>query len=348
MGPVLTSLVDRWLAGVDRLAVIDEASVAVAREAARDAGAAAGLDATGRERLATIASELGHNLRKHVGRGVMAMRAVTRRGVAGVEVVAADRGAGIADPTTAFAGAPPLGGNGNSAGGGLGVGLSAVLRMADELDAEVRWGEGTCLRARVFVAPVARSEVAIVARPHPDDTICGDDATFVRGDDDLVIAVVDGLGHGPLAREAAARAIATVHAASHLPLPELLARCDGELAATRGAVMAVARIDFAAASLEHAAIGNIVTRIHDADGTAHPLLSTAGTLGVSRPTRRLTAERASLAAPRILSAVSDGIVTRLDLSGDVAVLRRHPIFVAHHVMSRFARGSDDALVLVAR
>jgi anti-sigma regulatory factor (Ser/Thr protein kinase) len=346
VGEVLSTLSsrlpDRWLAGATPLHIVDEAGVAVVRDAARDAGARAGLDVTGRERLAMIASELGHNVRKHVGRGVMAMRAVSRGGVAGVEVVAADRGMGIADPTAALAGA--LSANGN----GLGVGLSAVVRQADELDVDVRWGEGTCVRARIFAGPVAKSEVAILSRSHPDDPVCGDDATFLRGDADLVVSVVDGLGHGPQAREAAVRAIATVHETSHLPLPEMLARCDGDLLGTRGAVMAVARVDLSAATLEHAAVGNTSTRLHEPDGTARPLLSTAGTLGVSRPTRRLTAERAGFSGSRVLTMVSDGIVTRLDLSGEQALLRRHPILIAHHVMSRFARGTDDAIVLVAR
>ena len=347
MGAVLNNLVDRWLAGATPLYIVDEAGVAVARDAARDAGAGAALEVTARERLAMIASELGHNVRRHAGRGSMAIRAVTRGGVAGVEIVAADRGAGIADPTTAFAGVPSNSRSGMS-GGGLGVGLSAVLRQADEVDVDVRWGEGTCIRARVFAAPVTKSEVAILARSHPGDPVCGDDATLVRGDAELVVSVVDGLGHGPQAREAAARAMATVHGNAHLPLPELLARCDADLMGTRGAVMAVARIDVSAATLEHAAVGNTTTRVHEPDGTARPLLATSGTLGVSRPTRRLTAERAHVGSGRVLTMVSDGIVTRLDLDGEPMMLRRHPIMIAHHVMSRFARGTDDAIVLVAR
>jgi anti-sigma regulatory factor (Ser/Thr protein kinase) len=341
-----STLVDRWLAGATPLHIVDEAGVAVARDAAREAGARAGLDVTGRERLAMIASELGHNLRRHAGRGSMAILDVTRAGVAGLEIIAADRGTGIADPTMAFAGrASSLGSN---QGAGLGVGLSAVMRQADEIDVDVRWGEGTCVRARVFTAPVAKSEVAIVSRSHPDEPVCGDDATFLRGDRELLLSVVDGLGHGPQAREAAVRAIVTVHGASHLPLPELLTRCDGDLAGTRGAVMALARVDLDGAALEHAAVGNTTARVHESEGIARPLLSTAGTLGVSRPTRRLTAERVAFASSRVLTMVSDGIVTRLDLTGEPALVRRHPIVIAHHIMTRFARGTDDAIVLVAR
>jgi len=335
-------LVDRWLTGTAPLPILDEASVAVARDAARAAGADAGLDATARERLAFVASELGHNQRKHAMGGAIGLWAVTRLGVPGVELVAADRGAGIADPARALEGLP------RPAGPGLGVGLSAVLRQADEVDVDVRWGEGTCVRARVFAAPVARSEVAILGRAGPDDPVSGDTATAVRTDGALLIAAVDGLGHGPAAREAATRALAVVHEDGHLPLEEVIARADRELIGTRGAVMALGRLDLAAATITHAAMGNLTTRVHGADGGFRAFVSAAGTLGVTRPGRRLLAEVAPFAPPQIVTMVSDGIVSRIDLTGEGPLLRRHPLVIAQHVVARFARGNDDAIVIVVR
>lgn len=346
MGALLTTavdrLVERWLTGTEPLPILDEASVAVAREAARAAGADAGLDPTARERLAVIASELGHNQRKHARRGAIGLRTVTRAGVPGVEIVAADRGAGLEDPTGALEGVP------RAAGPGLGVGLASVLRQADEVDADVRWGEGTCLRARIFAAPVARSEVAILGRAGPDDPVSGDTATVVRTDGGLIAAAVDGLGHGPAAREAAARALDVVHDASDLPLEEVITRADRELVGSRGAVMALIRIDLAAATVTHAAMGNVTTRVHAADGGFRAFVSAAGTLGVTRPGRRLLAETAPFAAPQVVTIASDGIVSRLDLTGEGSLLRRHPLVIAHHVVTHFARGNDDAIVIVVR
>jgi anti-sigma regulatory factor (Ser/Thr protein kinase) len=340
-------LIERWLGGAAPLDITDEASVATARTAARDAGAAAGLDATARERLAVVVSELGHNQRKHAAGGAVALRQVTRHGVVGVEIIAADRGEGILDPTRALAGDPSAGIT--AAGkGGLGIGLSSVLRQADEVDADVRWGEGTCIRARVFAAPVPRSEVAILGRAGPDDPVSGDDATFVRGDAGVLVAVADGLGHGPAARDAALKAIAVVHGAAHLPLAEIFMRCEGDLTGSRGAVMAVAHVDLARRELTHAALGNITSRIHAVDGTPRPMVSTAGTLGVTRPPRRLASDVIAFAPPQVLSMVSDGIVSRVDLTGQGPLLRMHPLAIAHHVMTKFARGRDDAMILVLR
>ena len=317
------------------------------RTAAREAGAAAGLDTTARERLAVVVSELGHNQRKHAAGGAIALREVTRRGVVGVEIIAADRGGGIADPTRAVVGAPGAAGA-DPAGGGLGIGISSVLRQADEVDAEVRWGEGTCIRARVFTAPVPRSEVAILGRAGPDDPVSGDDATFVRSDSGVLVAVADGLGHGPAARDAALKAIAAVHDAAHLPLADILRRCDGDLTGSRGAVMAIAQVDLDRRELTHAALGNITTRIHAADGAPRPMVSMAGTLGVTRPPRRLGSDVVAFAPPQVLTVVSDGIVSRIDLTGQGPLLRMHPLAIAHHIMTRFARGHDDAMILVIR
>src|SRR5438093_130152 len=84
----------------------------------------------------------------------------------------------------------------------------AALRRSGEVDFDVRIDEGTCVAARVFAAPVPRSEVAVIGRPCSGETTSGDDAGFVRGDGGaLLLFAVDGLGHGPPAREAAARAV---------------------------------------------------------------------------------------------------------------------------------------------
>ncbi len=343
MGPVLTSLVDRWLGGSPALIILDEASVAVAREAARAAGAAAGLDTVVRERLAAVISELGHNQRRHAGGGAIALRPVQRCGVAGVEIVAADRGPGIADPARALSGS--LAGVSER---GLGVGLSAVLRQSDEVDLDVRVGGGTCVRARIFAATVPRSEIGIIGRAGPSDPISGDDALAVRDGDHLLVAVADGLGHGPAARDAAARAVAALLDNPADSLPELLARCDTRLTGTRGAVLSVARLELGRGLLEHAAIGNVATRVVSADGASRPLLAQNGTIGVGQARKRHHVETMAFAPPQLLIMVTDGVVTRVDLSQDLVLLRQHPMVIADALLTRFGRGTDDATVLVAR
>jgi anti-sigma regulatory factor (Ser/Thr protein kinase) len=244
---VETALIDRWLGAPDVL-VVDEAAVAVARERVRAVGAGAGLSHELVETTALIASELLMNQLRHAAGGRFAVRVLERDdGVAaGLEVIAADRGPGLSDPAAALAGRKTRAGAGAesgaaaAAGGSLGAGVAAVFRLADEVDVDVRVGEGTCFRARTLVtSPRQRAEVAIYGTACPGERVAGDDAAFVRTPGGvLLIAVADGLGHGPEARRAAAQAVAAACAVEDIS--EMLREADRTLARARCATPAPA------------------------------------------------------------------------------------------------------------
>lgn len=334
-----TLLIEHWLAGVERsstIRVLDEASVAVARDAVRERGKPR-LPELAVEKLVGAVSELAHNQLAHAKFGELAIVEIERDGVPGLEVIAVDRGLGIANPAAALQGAP-------NPSGSLGIGLSAVVRQVDELDLDIRSQAGSCVRVRSFAGPVRRSEVGILARAHPAEQVIGDHAVFVRDGRGLVVGVVDGLGHGPLAREASDRAVARLLERPGLDPTEQLQAIHGALAGTRGAVMSLVRIDRA---IEHAGVGNIATRVVASDGTAHPLTPTAGTLGSVLP-RRIHVDHYPRRADDLVVMFSDGLIGRLELVSEPAVTRRHPIAIAQHLMERFVRGNDDAIIAVVR
>jgi anti-sigma regulatory factor (Ser/Thr protein kinase) len=330
-------LIEHWLAGAERISIVDQASISEARELVRARGSALGLSALATEKLAAAVSELAHNQLAHAVRGEVGLRATERAGVAGLEVVAADRGKGISDPGEALRGTL-------RAAGSLGVGLSAAARQVDELDLDIRWGAGSCISVRCFVSPVRRSELGILARAHPDETTIGDTAIALRAGDRLTLGVVDGLGHGPLAREPADRALDVIMRQSSDPVDDQLRAIHRALVGTRGAVMALARIGD---RLEHAGVGNISTRVIGLDGVARPLASTAGTLGSVLP-RRIHVDDLALQPGELVVMSSDGLSSRVDLTHEPAMLRQHPIVIAQHLLSRFTRGTDDAIVAVVR
>jgi anti-sigma regulatory factor (Ser/Thr protein kinase) len=334
-----TLLIDEWL-GADAAAAIairDDASTALVRAEVRRLGPTLGLGPEAVERATSAASELARNQLAHARAGSVVVHAASARaGVPGIEVVAADGGAGIADPTVALAGF-------GSPRGSLGVGLSAAYRLVDEMDADVRWGEGTCLWARTFAAPVARSELAILGRPYEASVSSGDQAAFVRGPDALLVAVVDGLGHGHPARAAADRAVALVRAHPELPPDELLSRCDAALRGTRGGVMAIVRIDLAAGTLVHASCGDVTTRILDVIGPAMTLTGPARILG-TRQGARFTAQSAPLGPRQVVVVHSDGLTSRVELADP----RQPALVIAHDLVVRFGRAHDDAIVAVIK
>jgi anti-sigma regulatory factor (Ser/Thr protein kinase)/serine/threonine protein phosphatase PrpC len=336
VGPVLG-------AGIPAVAEVvpidDEASISLVREAIRRLAAPTAMAPERSEALIAAASELGHNQLAHGSRGSMAVRSISRGGVAGLEVVAFDEGHGILDPTVALLGPA-------RSKGSLGVGLSAAYRLCDEMDFDVRLQEGTYVAARKFAQPLPRSEVAIFGRPIAGERESGDDAAFVRSEQALLVAVADGLGHGPEAREASARAMATVRDQHAGDLPALLNACDQALRGTRGAVMATARLDRSAATLTHAGAGNINTHLYRPRASRR-FGSVACVLGTRGPSPRLTSETEPLEPRSLLIMFSDGITSRADLSNDLELLRQPSLVIAHQLVVRYGRTTDDALVLVA-
>lgn len=337
MGPSLTR---GWLDGAQSIAIVDEAAVSLVRERVRAEGKQAGLATDATESLVTAASELGHNQLRHAAGGSIAVRTIRRTGVAGVEVIAADSGDGIANPTRALEGT-------GSATPGLGIGLSGAYRLADEVDFDVRSGEGTCVRARKFAEALPRTEVAILGRPIPGETASGDQAIACWLEDALVLAVVDGLGHGVLAREASDAAISVVRGHAHLPPSELLARCEVPLQATRGAVISIARLDLRTRDLTYAGIGNVAAQVRG-PRSLRRFANSNGVVGTRQTIRKPRDESVPFAQRHVLLLFSDGFSSRCEIADDADLLRQPPLVIAHQLEAQFARDTDDALVAVVR
>lgn len=336
MGPLL----ERWLDGLEAIPILDEASVSLVREEVRRLGALVGLDAHAIESLAAAASELGHNHLRHAARGHIAVHAIDRGGVPGLEVIAADAGPGIADPARALRAESRVSGS-------LGVGLSAAQRLSQEMDLDVRAGEGTSVRLRRFASPVVRREVAILSRPREGEHVSGDDALAIDTPGGLLLAVADGLGHGELARAASSALIETVRAAPGLGLPEVLAACGPALRGTRGAVATLARIDPDSRSVAIAGAGNVTGVVYGSK-SAPRTLGTAHVLGSPQRAPRFHELRFPLEPHHTILLFTDGIASRADLADEPEVLRQPPVAVCQRLVERFGRRDDDVLVLVAR
>jgi anti-sigma regulatory factor (Ser/Thr protein kinase) len=336
VGALLTS---RWLAGIAYQPALDDASIALIREAARAVARSQGCDETQVETVALVASELGRNQLRHARAGRVGVRAIVRGATRGVEVIAADEGPGI-DASRAFRDQP-------TAAGSLGAGLGGVMRLADEVDFDVRLGQGSCVRARKFVAPVQRREVTILARPCEGELVAGDDAAAIWDGDALVLVVADGLGHGPLARDAALRGIATAIAEAAQPPEEILARCHAAVAGTRGAVQSVVRL--AGGKLSHAGIGNVATHVYSQlREPTQRLVARAGMVGNPQPLGRIRVETMPLPERPMIAMFSDGFSSRFDLAADARAFLDPPLVVARRMLDLYGKSSDDALLLLAR
>jgi len=166
-------------------------------------------------------------------------------------------------------------------------------------------------------------------------------------DHGALVAVVDGLGHGSEAALAAKTAVATLEDYAHEPVISLLRRCHERLMRTRGVVMSLASLDAESNTLTWLGVGNVEAVLLRADAAANParedVLLRGGVVGYQLPTLR--ASILPVTRGDVLIFATDGI--RSGFVEDV-ILSDPPQKIAEQILARRARGTDDALVLVAR
>jgi serine/threonine-protein kinase RsbT len=122
----------------------DERSLNTAVIEATRVAQTAGLSKVAAQQVATVTSELARNILKYAGHGRVQLEVLEQTGRSGVRVVATDRGPGIEDVEQAMA-------DHYSTGGTLGLGLSGVKRMMDELTITSDPGKGTRVEATKWV-----------------------------------------------------------------------------------------------------------------------------------------------------------------------------------------------------
>ena len=173
------------------------------------------------------------------------------------------------------------------------------------------------------------------------------DGYAVRQDGDTtVMMVVDGLGHGPQAADAATQAQRLFDRHWRQAPAELLDTLHAGLRSTRGAAVAIARVDPARRVVSYAGVGNIVGAIA-APGESKRLLSHNGTVG--HVARKIQAIDYPLpATPALLVMHSDGLGTSWSIDAYPGLVHAHPTLVAAVLHRDFSRGRDDATAVALR
>lgn len=324
-------------------AVEDPSGVAAARRAATEVGARQGMEAAALGRVALVATEMATNLLKHAGRGTL----LAGPWGGGVELLALDRGPGMADLAACRR-------DGFSTAGSAGEGLGAIARQSALFEIFSRPGQGTVLLARIGARPphleaggsrpAAAPSWGAVSVALAGEEVCGD-AWGVRPlRNGLALMVADGLGHGPAAAQAATAALRCFLAGEEPRAPAVtLEAMHAALRPTRGAAAAVAHLQ--GATVGFAGIGNIAG-LAQAGGETRRMVSLNGTLG--HVARRFGEFPVSLAAPPLVVLHSDGIAGGWRLEDYPGLASAHPALIAGVLFRDFARARDDATVLVAR
>ena len=325
------------------VAMGDPSRVGEARRLASTMAGRLGFDEPGAGRAALIVTEAATNLVKHGGGGELLLAPIARGGVVGLEILALDKGPGMADVARCLA-------DGYSTAGSPGNGLGAISRLATDFELYSAPGAGTALLARIWASPIPPAsgqglDVGAVSLPKSGEPASGDAWAMIEAHGRTSLLVVDGLGHGPQAALAAREAVRVFGERDGLGPIEALKLIHAALRPTRGAVAAIAEVDPAARSIRYAGVGNIATSVL-ADGSSQSLVSMNGTLG--HEARRFQEFAYPWPPGAVITMQSDGLATSWKLDRYAGLLGRDPSLVAGVLYRDFVRGRDDATVLVAR
>ena len=154
----------------------------------------------------------------------------------------------------------------------------------------------------------------------------------------LLVAVVDGLGHGQEAGVAARAATLTVLAHRALPVAEILRHCDRELQPTRGAAIGLLRLE-ADGRGEFCGIGNV--EVQSLVGVAPGVFCLPGIVG-HRP-RALRSMPFTMQSGDIYCLHTDGVSGRGNLRGCLPGVAET---VARRIVEGWGRPHDDATAVV--
>jgi negative regulator of sigma-B (phosphoserine phosphatase) len=117
-----------------------------------------------------------------------------------------------------------------------------------------------------------RAKVSTYQKPKKGNDLCGDSFYTHETDDYLVCAVADGLGSGELAKKASGKAAEVIDQNHSESVEQLMSLCNEGLRQTRGAVIAIVKIDFKNKIVTYSGVGNIRFMIStERQRAVHPL-----------------------------------------------------------------------------
>lgn len=207
------------------------------------------------------------------------------------------------------------------------------------------------------MGPVIASAVA--ERAYPGLPVSGDKHVIKQIPQGVLVAVVDGLGHGPDAAWAAQTATTTLERYAGEEPSALVQRCHEALRRTRGVAMSLAFCHLNARLMTWLGVGNVEglllrcpANAADSASTAtnpprEALLLRGGVVGYQLPPLRPST--LSIGPGDVLALATDGI--RSEFAQSLASALRYSASLqsaADATLARYGRQNDDALILIVR
>jgi phosphoserine phosphatase RsbX len=190
-------------------------------------------------------------------------------------------------------------------------------------------------------------ERGVAGQAHEGEGRSGDLAVFAPSQRGGLVAVIDGLGHGDAAADAAELAAAIIERHADYPPQQLLDRCHEELRRTRGAVMTLAWFDLEARTMDWTGVGNVEARFVRAgagvDARHDSPVVLGGVVGYNLPQVRMGT--VALEPGDAVAMATDGVAADYSVSLESGVPAQQ---LAERVLDKHGKGTDDALAVVVR
>jgi serine/threonine protein phosphatase PrpC len=201
--------------------------------------------------------------------------------------------------------------------------------------------------AEILFQGQALVDWSIASRPITGQAVSGDLHLVKPSEQGVLLAVVDGVGHGDEATAAAQSAVAILESHANEPVVSLVRRCHEALTESRGVVMTLASVNALANTITWLGVGNVEGRVIRSDRSVtvsvESVLLRGGMVGYQLPV--LQANVIPVSAGDLLIFATDGIRGTF---ADNLLTNETPEHLARHILERHFKGTDDALVLVAR
>lgn len=186
-----------------------------------------------------------------------------------------------------------------------------------------------------------RLDIGSVLRPAVGETVCGDAFKVIESETSMLLAVADGLGHGPAAHEASSAFIAFVEANASMGLADLMTEASSAISSTRGVAASLARIDYETRQFHYCGVGNC--HMHSvASVRIHPV-SAPGIVG--RRVRKMLPFTFDMPETGVFAVCSDGISSRIHLE---PLAHLEPQHIADELLESHGKSHDDVTAVVIR
>lgn len=298
----------------------------------------AGFDALDAGRVGLAATEIATNVLRHGGGGHVLLSLIRGSDGLGVEICGVDRGPGFS-----LAQCLP---DGYSTAGSQGQGLGAIQRQSTVFEV---WSDavGAVVLSRIHAAESQDRDLdyGALRAPMRHESVCGDGWSLRWDEDRLVVAILDGLGHGPQASEAADLGLSVIDEFAGLAADDYLARMHTRMSRTRGGAAAVFCLEAGSGQGTFAGAGNIAATLLSGAVTRQ-LPSHPGIVGSNY--RHAQPFRFDVRPGSLLLMHSDGLQTRWDLKRYEGLQHRHPALIVAVLHRDFDRGRDDTGIVAVR